>query len=503
MASTFAVTRNHLIFGLCLPLAVLMGYVLAEPFESTSLTVILMIASGLIVPVMLHWYHPLLILSWNMSMYLAFFPGSPQLWALMSLLGLGFAVLNRSVNPEYRFAPVPAITLPLLTLMLVIVATALTTGGIGLRVLGSQTVGGKGYFYLAAAAAGFFALSSQAIKRKHVLLCLAFFFLPGVTAIIGRLVQAAGPSASFLFLLFPPESELNMLEGDQTFELGLTRASGLLPLAMAIFCWVLVRNGVAGVFNFTRPWRMVILIGAVVIGTFGGFRSAVLLMGMTFLILFWLEKLWGTRIFLILLIGMTLGGVLLTAFADKLPLTMQRSLSFLPVEIDPLTRASAQDSTEWRLEIWRAMLPQVPQYFFKGKGYSVSGDEMYMSHQSAFRGLSADWEGAALAGDYHNGPLSVIIPFGIWGLLSFVWLLVAGARFLYTNFREGAPELRRINAFLFALFLARILFFLLIFGTLHGDLYHFMGILGLSVALNVSGQRPNQPGDEIKADDNV
>ena len=31
MASTFAVTRNHLIFGLCLPLAVLMGYVLAEP----------------------------------------------------------------------------------------------------------------------------------------------------------------------------------------------------------------------------------------------------------------------------------------------------------------------------------------------------------------------------------------------------------------------------------------------------------------------------------------
>jgi hypothetical protein len=480
-----------------------MGYLLAEPLESTSLSLLLMIVSGLVVPVLLRWYHPLLILSWNMSLYLGFLPGSPQLWGLMSLLGLGFAVLNRSVNPEFRFAHVTEITLPLLTLMLVVIATALSTGGIGLRVLGSQTVGGKGYFYLAAAAAGYFALSSQAVPRHRVRLCVALFFLPGVTAIVSRLVQAAGPSASFLFLFFPPEEDIGALGSDQSFELGLTRASGLMPMAMAIFCWVLARHGVTGVFNFTRPWRMAILMGAAILGTFGGFRSALLLMSITFLILFCVENLWGTRIFLILLIGMTLSGVLLAGFADKLPLTMQRSLSFLPVEIDPVTRASAQDSTEWRLEIWKATLPQVPQYFFKGKGYSISGDDIYMSHESTYRGLTAQWEGAALAGDYHNGPLSVLIPFGIWGLAAFVWLLVAGTRFLYTNFRASPPELQRINAFLLALFLARIVFFLFVFGTLHGDLYQFVGILGLSVALNVSGQRPNPPADAITTNDNV
>jgi hypothetical protein len=494
MASTFAVTRNHLIFGLCLPLAVLMGYVLAEPLESTSLTVLLMIIAGLIVPVLLRWYHPLLIFSWNLYVYPAFLPGSPQLWALMSMLGLGFAVLNRSVNPEFRFAQVPAITLPLLAMVLVVGATAMATGGIGLRVLGSQSMGGKGYFYLAAAVAGYFALSSQAIPRHRVKLAVALFFLPGVTAIIGRLAQAAGPGASFLFLLFPPESDLSLLEADTSFDLGMTRASGIMAMAMAIFSWLLARHGVAGVFDFSRPWRMAILIGAVVLGTLGGFRSAVLLMVMTFLILFWLEKLWGTRIFLIMVIGLTLGGALLVGFADKLPLTIQRSLSFLPLEIDPLTRISAQDSTEWRLEIWKATLPQVPQYFFKGKGYNLSGDELYMSRQSSFRGLAAQWEGAALAGDYHNGPLSVLIPFGIWGLAAFAWLLVTGVRFLYTNFRESAPELRQINAFLLALFLARILFFVFIFGTLDGDLFHFAGILGFSVALNISGQKSNQAG---------
>jgi hypothetical protein len=240
---------------------------------------------------------------------------------------------------------------------------------------------------------------------------------------------------------------------------------------------------------------MGIVVVAVIIGTFGGFRSALLLMGLVFGILFCLEKLWRTPIFLILLIGMTLTGALLVGFADKLPLMVQRALSILPVEIDPMIRASAQDSTEWRLEIWKSMLPQVPQYLLLGKGYNVSGDQLFLNFESSYRGFSERWEGAALAGDYHSGPLSVIIPFGIWGLAAFAWLLVAGTRFLHRMYRDGAPELQRVNGLLLALFLARILFFVFVFGTLNGDLFHFTGILGLSVALNVSGQRPNLPGE--------
>jgi hypothetical protein len=194
---------------------------------------------------------------------------------------------------------------------------------------------------------------------------------------------------------------------------------------------------------------------------------------------------------------------LLVGFADKLPLTVQRTLSFLPVEIDAQTRLSAQDSTEWRLDMWKATLPQVPKYFFKGKGYNVSGDELFLAQESAARGIGARWEGSALAGDYHSGPLSVLIPFGIWGLAAFVWLLAAGARFLYTNFRDGAPELRRINAFLLALFLARILFFVFVFGALSSEFYQFTGILGLSVALNVSSQRAKRPDDETVANEAV
>ena len=67
MASTFAVTRNHLIFGLCLPLAVLLGYMLADLDDPASRLVVLVALGVLLLPLLMRWHHPLLILSWNMA----------------------------------------------------------------------------------------------------------------------------------------------------------------------------------------------------------------------------------------------------------------------------------------------------------------------------------------------------------------------------------------------------------------------------------------------------
>jgi hypothetical protein len=91
---------------------------------------------------------------------------------------------------------------------------------------------------------------------------------------------------------------------------------------------------------------------------------------------------------------------------------------------------------------------------------------------------------AALAGDYHNGPLSVIIPFGVWGALAFLWFISVGTRVLYRNWKYGDPDLKIINAFLFAGFAAHILMFMAIFGAFDNDMHFFVGYLGLGVALN-------------------
>jgi hypothetical protein len=78
-----------------------------------------------------------------------------------------------------------------------------------------------------------------------------------------------------------------------------------------------------------------------------------------------------------------------------------------------------------------------------------------------------------------------------------MWLIAAGSVYLYKTYRYGLPELRTINAFLFASFLGKSIFFLTIFGALAYELYTFTGILGLSVALNAQKTPEPTPEDEL------
>lgn len=99
-------------------------------------------------------------------------------------------------------------------------------------------------------------------------------------------------------------------------------------------------------------------------------------------------------------------------------------------------------------------------------------------------------ESFELVGDYHSGPLSVILPFGIFGSIAFVWLLLAAGRVIYQNYKFGDPAFHNINIFLFAYFVVKAIFFFIIFGSLHSDLPLFLGLLGLSISLNGGVVKP-------------
>ena len=498
MASTFAVTRNHLIFGVCLPFAVLLGYLLADVDDPVSKLVIVAAIAGLSFPLLMKWYHPLLIVTWNMTAQATFLPGAPSLWAFFAVLGIFFAVLNRSVNPENKFAHVPSLTLPILVFTGVVVVTAITTGGVGLQMFGSSSSGGKNYYYILSAIIGFFALSSRIIPTKSAVLFTSLFFLSGLAAMINRVALWIGPSANFIFRLFPGEMANDAFTSTQSDDFGEIRLGGMMIASFALFSWMLARYGMRGVFDLTKPWRLALFIVGILMGFLGGFRAHLILVTFTFGVLFVVERLWRTRIMLIVVLLGTLMGGLLVLFADKLPSTIQRTISFLPVGIDPMIKVQADFSTQWRIELWRQVVDEVPIHFFRGKGFSYSGNDVYMAqHNMRYFGAHASSEWAAISGDYHNGPLSLLIPFGIYGLLGFMWLIAAGALYLYKNYRYGIPELKIINAFLFSYFVAKSIFFFSIFGSITFELYVFTGILGLSVALNTPKQTEPVPEGEL------
>lgn len=121
--------RPRLIYGIALPLAVAVGYLLATPWEVTSLAVMLALAFALCIPILLRWHHVLLIFSWNVALTVAFLPGRPTLWMAMSALCFGLAVVNRIMGKSTWHFQAPAVTGTLLVLAAVVVVTAKAAGG--------------------------------------------------------------------------------------------------------------------------------------------------------------------------------------------------------------------------------------------------------------------------------------------------------------------------------------------------------------------------------------
>ena len=480
------ISKRALILALALPVAAFLGYLLAGPLDYTSIAVYSAVLGIILIPVMFHYHHALLVVSLNMMVDIFFLPGRPHLWMLLALLSLGMTVVSKILDKETKLIFVPSVTVTLLLLMVVVAMTAKLTGGLVMRVLGVSTYGGRRYVYLAFAFVVFLAVSMHRVPQEKARLYVGLYFLSTLTTVASNLIYMAGPGLWWLYLFFPVDFAMTQAYEDFSFTVGtkIGRLGGFAPAATAIVCFTLCLGGIRGLWDMRKPWRLLLVLGTMAVGLFSGFRSGVVFIAAILMIQFCLEGLLKTRLFLALLLGGILGFAALVPMVQKLPLSVQRSLSILPLDVDSAVRADARNSTDWRLQMWQVLVPQIPRYFWLGKGCSATETDFYLATESAKRGLARDYELCLMAGDYHNGPLSVILPFGIWGVLGFLAFLVAATRVMYLNYRHGPPVLKRINTLLFAYYLAKLVFFFTIFGQLHTDLGMLAALVGLSVSLN-------------------
>jgi len=302
---------------------------------------------------------------------------------------------------------------------------------------------------------------------------------------IGDLFPILGNSLPFVFWLIPPSTF-----SQDGLKVGFSRLTGTTGAGAALFFFMMARYGVRGIFQAGKPLRLMLFLIFTILGMCGGYRSTLIHFAGIFIVQFFLEGMHRTKLFPTLILIVAVTGALSFPLAKELPPTIQRSLAFLPLPIDPIIRADAEGSSEWRLRMWKAVLPEVPQYLFLGKGLGMSLEDLEFATQSQFHVISEDQGGAAMAGDYHSGPLSLVITFGIWGVFAFIWFQVAAFRILHRNYRYGDPALKLVNSMLLASFIVKTLMFWLIAGGFYSDMLTFAGWLGLSVALNGGVARP-------------
>src|SRR5258707_12730535 len=121
-ASTFL--RSLLIYSICLPLAVFLGYLMATPLDVTTFAAVGLVFFVLTFPLFLRWHHIWLIASWNLGAVLFFLPGRPPPWLAMAAMSLSIAVFQYILNRRLRFLHAPQIARPLLFLAVVVLVTA-------------------------------------------------------------------------------------------------------------------------------------------------------------------------------------------------------------------------------------------------------------------------------------------------------------------------------------------------------------------------------------------
>ncbi|HZQ45941.1 MAG TPA: hypothetical protein VFC07_02935, partial [Verrucomicrobiae bacterium] len=377
MTDASSLVRSLLIYGVCLPLAIFVGYLLAAPMDMMSFALLGLLFGILTVPLFLRWHHPWLIAVWNANMLAFFLPGKPSFALVMCGISLSISVFQHILNKRIKFLYVPTAAWPLFFLTVVVLVTARLTGGIGLQITGGQSYGGKRYLFVIGAVMGFFALTARRIPPQKVNQYVGLYYLGALTSAIANLANVVSPSLYFLFLIFPVDVA-GLGTGSEVAGGGeiVSRLNGFAGAAMAIISFMLAFYGVKGIFQ--KHWRTALLVLCFVSTLFGGYRSNLIIFALTFGILFYLEGLMRSKLLPIILLVCIFGGTLLVGFSDRLPLSVQRTMSFLPVHIDPIVEADAKDSTEWRLEMWKIVIPDIPNHLLLGKGYSFDPAEMEM-----------------------------------------------------------------------------------------------------------------------------
>ena len=331
---------------------------------------------------------------------------------------------------------------------------------------------------------GYFALAARRTPPERINLYLGLFFLGGVTDVMGDVIPLLPHPLYYLYYVFQPNVDRfssYVLRDPTPKQTRLRRHPADVPGRFLVHAGPVWHPGDVSLPQAVAldDFRLFLCLGTV-----GGFRGYIISCGLLFAIQFFLEGLYKTRLMAIFTIAGVLGALALVPLAEHLPYTFQRAMSFLPYKVSNAARMDAQASWDWRVNMWKGLLPQIPQYLLLGKGYNISplDYDFVMGPEAAVHSAFAKtthwpWRRIFIAGRFP--PSSRLASGAAWPCFGF-WQPASG-RFTATIVTAIRPCKGLIRFFL-AAFVGETIFFLFGFGDLASDMMKFTGLLGLSVS---------------------
>lgn len=353
----------------------------------------------------------------------------------------------------------------LLAFCLVVLMTGVVRG-FGFRFLGSNLWGGTFYVDIFLCALLVFALPRVNMPARWWPVAVVAMGILAILPLLAELLYVkAGASFLALFVQLNPTGVSTMVAESETGgSLGRLMTAGLAVGFMVIAYLSVIHT--SRLFTVRSIIPIAVLLGIFILSLVSGFRLITALIVLTiFLTALYQKTLTAPRVIFGIASSLILLGTLYY-ISDNLPLNMQRAISWLPgIHVSSMAQGDADQTVQWRLDVWHAAVQYIPEYFWIGKGLAFDGELL----TSAMMG-GAGWDPiswALIEGSYHNGYLSLLLLFGIFGLLTGLALLVSvlwrAIKFNSAPWKN--PRLHRC----YQAFLASITSTVIVYLTVYGD----------------------------------
>lgn len=398
------------------------------------------------------------------------------------------------LDVAWRLGPA-LLWVPLSGVLAVVIYHWISSGDIGIKLLGGTGWGGRKYFKVMLASFCIPLLASfPGFRWKDLQLVPLIYFFGSFVDIVPDLLSTFAPAtAPYIWRVY---SGVNLsqygatLQGNFGMEQGITRVGTLSKIGVAFSLVTLCYFPPKTWLQPARLWTIPVLILSGLMCALSGFRNSVFRFLMSLLAGLFATVRW--RAFLLLPLGfIALAGVALTqGRMMNYPLALQRALTFLPGDWDPKAKREAEGSSEWRDKIKTLFYAEYfPKHPILGAGYHFDPElakrdtDVYLAiaaRQAAAGDEFADVRSYIEQRMPHEGPIHILLVTGIAGAAFFVAYCAALLIFTIVSiFRTPRSEVSPLQIWAVALIFTQVTAFFLVFGDLTNFLIQVCPIVAL------------------------
>lgn len=466
----FAIAQGNPLIGLLIPGLLLLSQLLARP-AVIFMSLLFINTLKLIIPGL---------------------PTSLTVLVLAQSLMIGWALLDVSIKHQKHLFSYKLSTDIWLAVFLLNIVLLMAVRGAGFARMGGSVYGGAQYLQMIMMILFYFSAVRIRLSEKQMRKLIWFLFF-------GALIYAALEMLVYYF-----SGQLGWISQFVSFAFGSLGSEYFNETEATAVRWHSFRGLAFAMLPIAYTWirqtSFRFFMGAVAFILVGlsGFRSILVQVGaMIFLASIYYSKSRGRAFFLWMLAGLAVLGFLIVA-TPYLPLTMQRTVSFLPfLNVDPEVLLRAEGSANWRFDMWRDYcIPNVPKYLLIGRGLAQD--------ISGFAWLSRGWYGTSEffyhMGSYHSGPFDLLLTYGLMGTVSFtlffLFVVLDGWKTVRVYASHQNTFTARYFTFLTLWLTYEFIAFYLIFGGVTGQLFLFLS-LAVQMRIIKKNLLMGEPGVEV------